>query len=112
MPKILLMNAGSSSVKWKLFEITDESVVAKGLVERMLAPGSNFEIKYGDNVYQETVDNLSYEKAAEMIIEKLTALNITDLADIKCVGHRVVAGGQTFTKATKIDEDKLKEILL
>ncbi|MBD5070049.1 acetate/propionate family kinase [Ligilactobacillus apodemi] len=111
MPKILLMNAGSSSVKWKLFEITDESVVAKGLVERMLAPGSNFEIKYGDNVYQETVDNLSYEKAAEMIIEKLTALNITDLADIKCVGHRVVAGGQTFTKATKIDEDKLKEIL-
>ena len=42
MPKILLMNAGSSSVKWKLFELTDESVVAKGLVEQMLAPGSKF----------------------------------------------------------------------
>ena len=71
MPKILLMNAGSSSVKWKLFELTDESVVAKGLVERMLAKGSKFEIKYGTEVYQETTDNLTYERAAEMILEKL-----------------------------------------
>ena len=88
MPKILLMNAGSSSVKWKLFELTDESVVAKGLVERMLAPGSKFEIKYGDQTYQETQDGLTYEKAAEMIIEKIQELKITSLADIKCVGDR------------------------
>lgn len=111
MPKILLMNAGSSSVKWKLFELTDESVVAKGLVERMLAKGSKFEIKYGTEVYQETSDNLTYERAAEMILEKLTALKITTLADIACVGHRVVSGGQTFKKATKIDADVLAQIL-
>lgn len=111
MPKILLMNAGSSSVKWKLFELTDESVVAKGLVERMLAKGSKFEIKYGTEVYQETTDNLTYERAAEMILEKLTALKITSLADIACVGHRVVAGGQTFKKATRVDADVIAQIL-
>lgn len=111
MPKILLMNAGSSSVKWKLFELTDESVVAKGLVERMLAKGSKFEIKYGTEVYQETTDNLTYERAAEMILEKLTALKITSLDDIACVGHRVVAGGQTFKKATRVDADVIAQIL-
>lgn len=105
------MNAGSSSVKWKLFELTDESVVAKGLVERMLAKGSKFEIKYGTEVYQETTDNLTYERAAEMILEKLTALKITSLADIACVGHRVVAGGQTFKKATRVDADVIAQIL-
>lgn len=111
MPKILLMNAGSSSVKWKLFELTDESVVAKGLVERMLAKGSKFEIKYGTEVYQETTDNLTYERAAEMILEKLTALKITSLADIVCVGHRVVFGGQTFKKATRVDAEVSAQIL-
>lgn len=111
MPKILLMNAGSSSVKWKLFELTDESVVAKGLVERMLAKGSKFEIKYGTEVYQETTDNLTYERAAEMILEKLTALKITSLADIVCVGHRVVFGGQAFKKATRVDAEVSAQIL-
>ena len=57
MSNILLMNAGSSSVKWKLFELETEKVVAKGLVERMLMPGSKFEIKYGEQNFQETYDN-------------------------------------------------------
>ena len=68
---ILLMNAGSSSVKWKLFELETEKVVAKGLVERMLMPGSKFEIKYGEQKFQETYDNLTYERACELIIEKI-----------------------------------------
>lgn len=105
------MNAGSSSVKWKLFDLNDESVIAKGLVERIAAPGSKFEIKYGDKVYEEKKDDLSYEQAAEMIIEKLQELEITSLEDIACVGHRVVSGGQKFTKATKMDAEKIKEVL-
>lgn len=52
MSNILLMNAGSSSVKWKLFELETEKVVAKGLVERMLMPGSKFEIKYGEQKFR------------------------------------------------------------
>ncbi|MCP0886710.1 acetate kinase [Ligilactobacillus sp. WILCCON 0076] len=110
MPKILLMNAGSSSVKWKLFEIENEKIVAKGLVERMLMPESTFEISYNDQKYSKIIDNLTYEDAAQMIIEKIQTLNITTLDDIKAVGHRVVAGGQKFKQATLITRENLKNI--
>ena len=82
MSNILLMNAGSSSVKWKLFELETEKVVAKGLVERMLMPGSKFEIKYGEQKFQETYDNLTYERACELIIEKIQEKGITSLEEI------------------------------
>ena len=59
MSNILLMNAGSSSVKWKLFELETEKVVAKGLVERMLMPGSKFEIKYGEQNFQERISKVT-----------------------------------------------------
>lgn len=107
---ILLMNAGSSSVKWKLFEEQSEELIAKGSIERMMNPGSSFEIKFKDQVYEETIDNLSYEKAAEMIIEKIQEMKITSLDKIKAVGHRVVAGGEKFTKATKIDESNFEDL--
>lgn len=111
MSNILLMNAGSSSVKWKLFELETEKVVAKGLVERMLMPGSNFEITYGGQKFQEIYDNLTYEHACELIIEKIQEKGITSLEDIACVGHRVVAGGEKFRGATRIDADNLAEIV-
>lgn len=110
MSKILLMNAGSSSVKWKLFEKDTEAVVAKGLVERMLMPGSIFEISYGTKEYQTTCDHLSYEAAAKMIIDKIVALKIATLDQITCVGHRVVAGGEIFKHATKITAESLAQI--
>ena len=52
MSNILLMNAGSSSVKWKLFELETEKVVAKGLVERMLMPGSKFESNTENKIFR------------------------------------------------------------
>lgn len=109
--KILLVNAGSSSVKWKLFESTNEEVIAKGLVERINMPGSIFEVAYGTKKYSENVDNLSYERAASMILEKLKALGIiAQLSEIMGIGHRVVAGGQVFKHAVKLTEDKMKEL--
>ncbi|KRN07154.1 acetate kinase [Liquorilactobacillus sucicola DSM 21376 = JCM 15457] len=105
------MNAGSSSVKWKLFESTTEEVVAKGLVERINMPGSIFEVAYGAKKYAENVDNLSYERAASMIFEKLKDLKIiAQLTEIDGIGHRVVAGGQLFRHAVKITEDKLQQL--
>lgn len=109
--RILLVNAGSSSVKWKLFESTTEEVVAKGLVERINMPGSIFEVAYGAKKYAENVDNLSYERAASMIFEKLKDLKIiAQLTEIDGIGHRVVAGGQLFRHAVKITEDKLQQL--
>ena len=110
MPKILLLNAGSSSVKWKLFAIETEEVIAKGLVERMLSPEASWEISYGSKKVEEVSPNLTYEQAAQLIIEKLQSLEITELADIKAVGHRVVAGGHTVKEATLITPTSLKQI--
>jgi acetate kinase len=110
MANILLMNAGSSSVKWKLFDADTEAVVAKGLVERMLMPGALFEISYGVQNYQTSIDNLDYETAARLIIEKLVELKITTLEQIVCVGHRVVAGGEEFHEATLITKESLAKI--
>ncbi|OQQ82937.1 acetate/propionate family kinase [Ligilactobacillus salivarius] len=110
MSKILLMNAGSSSVKWKLFELENEEVVAKGEVERIALPNSNFEIKYGKEVYQENIDNLQYEAAAKLIIDKIIELKIATLEEIKAVGHRIVAGGEEFTQATEMTSDNIAKL--
>lgn len=89
MGKVFLVNAGSSSVKWKLFEASDEKVVAKGLVERINMPGSIFEVKYAKQKYEIKIDNLTYENAAELIFEKLQELKIiAELGEIEAVGHR------------------------
>lgn len=108
--KILLMNAGSSSVKWKLFKLENEEVVAKGEVERIALPNSNFEIKYGKEVYQENIDNLQYEAAAKLIIDKIIELKIAELEEIKAVGHRIVAGGEEFTQATEMTSDNIAKL--
>ena len=66
MQKTLIINAGSSSLKWKLFEMPSEVILASGLVERISMPGSIFTIKYGDHQkFEKTVDNLSQEAAAK-----------------------------------------------
>lgn len=111
MGKVFLVNAGSSSVKWKLFEASDESVIAKGLVERINMPGSVFEVKYGSDKYEIKINNLSYEKTAELIFEKLQELKIiSDLAEIEAVGHRIVAGGEQFKSAVELTEDNLNKL--
>ncbi|MFT9457434.1 MAG: acetate kinase [Liquorilactobacillus hordei] len=111
MGKVFLVNAGSSSVKWKLFEASDESVIAKGLVERINMPGSVFEVKYGSDKYEIKINNLSYEKTAELIFEKLQELKIiSDLAEIEAIGHRIVAGGEQFKSAVELTEDNLNKL--
>lgn len=106
-----MVNAGSSSVKWKLFEASDEKVVAKGLVERINMPGSIFEVKYAKQKYEIKIDNLTYENAAELIFEKLQELKIiAELGEIEAVGHRVVAGGEIFKGAIELTEDNLEKL--
>ena len=69
MQKTLIINAGSSSLKWQLFAMPAETVVASGLVERISMPGSIFTIKYGDHQkFETTVDNLDQNHAAQMLL--------------------------------------------
>ena len=112
MQKTLIINAGSSSLKWQLFEMPSEVVLASGLVERISMPGSIFTIKYGDHQkFETTVDNLDQADAAQMVFDELQKLDIiADLTEITAVAHRVVAGGQVFKSAVEVTPDVLKKI--
>lgn len=112
MQKTLIINAGSSSLKWQLFEMPAETVLASGLVERISMPGSIFTIKYGDHQkFETTVDNLDQGQAAKMMLTELQRLAIIQsLSEITAVAHRVVAGGETFKHAVEVTPTVLDEI--
>jgi len=112
MQKTLIINAGSSSLKWQLFAMPAETVVASGMVERISMPGSIFTIKYGDHQkFETTVDNLDQSHAAKMMLSELQRLAIIDsLTEITAVAHRVVAGGTTFKHAVEVTPAVLDDI--
>ncbi|MDN6639300.1 MAG: acetate kinase [Tetragenococcus sp.] len=112
MAKTIAINAGSSSLKWQLYEMPAEEVVAKGVVERIGLNDSIFTIKYGnDQKYEETLDIKDHEVAVKMLLDKLIELNILGSYDeITGVGHRVVQGGEYFDQSVVIDEDVLEKI--
>lgn len=109
--KFLLVNAGSSSVKWQLFEAENEKTIAKGLVERINMPDSLFTVKYNGKKQQQKFDRLSYTDAARMLFKQLVQLRIiTTLTEIEAVGHRVVAGAELFTHAVELSAANLEKL--
>lgn len=112
MSKTIAINAGSSSLKWKLFEMPAEKVCASGIVERIGLNDSIFTIKYGDGQkYEEIIDIPDHEVAVQMLLEKMEDLKIIEnLNEITGVGHRVVAGGEIFKDSAVIDDEALKNI--
>lgn len=111
--KILVLNSGSSTLKYQLFDVEGDkyNVIAKGNAERIGIPGSFVGIKYA-NGEKRTVDvNLpSHNEALREVFALLLDGVIDSLEDIKAVGHRVVHGGETFKKSTLVDEKVIKEI--
>ncbi|MTV81712.1 acetate/propionate family kinase [Secundilactobacillus folii] len=112
MTKILAINAGSSTLKWKLFSMPDETVIASGLVDRLNLPGSIFTVKQpGAEEFQETKDNIDYHLAAAMVLSHLKEAGIVHhLHEITGIGHRIVAGGETFTDSTVVTDQVLQQI--
>ncbi len=112
MSKTIAINAGSSSLKWQLYSMPSEEVLAKGIVERIGLKDSIFTIKYGNNEkYEEVVDINDHNIAVKMLLDKLIKLNILASYDeITGVGHRVVAGGEYFKHSVIIDDDVLEKI--
>lgn len=112
MAKTIAINAGSSSLKWQLFEMPQEEVIAKGIVERIGLKDSIFTIKYGDGQkYNEVLDIPDHEVAVQMLLNKLLELKIIEsFAEISGVGHRVVAGGEYFKESVIVDADVLAKI--
>ena len=111
---ILVINAGSSSLKYQFIKIEEEKVLAKGLCERIGIEGSKLTLKVpgkDDYVVEKHMDDHSV--AISMVIDALTDSEhgvIADMKDIDAVGHRVVHGGEIFACSVVIDE-KVKEAL-
>ena len=112
MEKILVINSGSSTVKFKLYLMPAEKEIAKGLLERIGHENSQITIKYGDGqVYKEETNLFNHSVAIKKILELLKSLNIVkDFNEIAGVGHRVVAGGEYFKKSVIVDDDVIAKI--
>ncbi len=112
MSKTIAINAGSSSLKWQLYQMPTETVIAKGIVERIGLNDSIFTIKYGEGQKFETVEDIKdHEVAVQMLLDHLIELEIIhSYEEITGVGHRVVAGGEYFKDSTIITDDVLEKI--
>jgi acetate kinase len=112
--QVLVLNCGSSSLKYQLFNMTDESVLAKGLVERIGLDGAILTHQpTGKDKVVLTADIKNHSVAIKMVLDALADANhgvIKDLKEIKAVGHRVVHGGEKFTDSALITPAVLKAI--
>lgn len=110
MEKILLLNAGSSSVKWKVFAIEDEKIIGEGEAERINSPQASFTIQVNGEKRRLKQPNLGYEETGQMILQAIEKYHIASLDEIQMVGHRIVAGGQKFKQATLITPEVLEQL--
>ncbi len=111
---ILVLNSGSSSVKYRLFEMDGEKCLAWGIVERIGAHGSilNHQRHDGDKV-KLAGEILDHQAAIEYILAILLSQNhgvIQDRAEIKAVGHRVVHGGEKFTASAVVNPEVMAQL--
>jgi len=112
--KILVINTGSSSLKYQLVDTINEKVMAKGLCERIGIDNSF--LKHGNdrgNVVIIEKDMYNHKVAIEMVIKALTDDEvgvISDMSDISAVGHRVVHGGEKFHDSVVIDDEVLRAL--
>ena len=112
MDKVLAVNSGSSSLKFKLFEMPSEEVIASGLIERIAIPGSQTTIKYGNGkVYKHQGTVKNHGEAVNNLMELLISLGIIEkYSEITGVGHRVVAGGEYFSKSVVVTDEVIQKI--
>ena len=110
MSKTIAINAGSSSLKWQLYIMPEETVIAQGIVERIGLNDSIFTIKYGEGEKFEVIKDIeNHEIAVNMLLEQLIELKIIASYDeITGAGHRIVAGGEHFKESAIIDAEALK----
>ncbi len=115
--KILVINAGSSSLKYQLINMDDHAVLAKGQCDRIGVGDGNeggFKHVAGDKVYEAAnLPMANHRVAIELVLSYLTDKEwgvIASAAEIDAVGHRVVNGGEIFLESTIMDEEKIKTL--
>ena len=111
--KILVVNAGSSSLKYQLIEMTDEKVIAKGNCERIGIDGHIKHTAFDGRVYESDCTFPTHTEAFEKVVEVLTtgdAAVIKSMDEISAVGHRIVQGAEVFNKTTLVTDEVIQKI--
>ena len=104
MNKILSVNAGSSSLKFQLFEMPSEEVLTSGIVERIGFKDGIFSIKVNGEKITRTIPIIDHKVGVELVLEALISHGVVaSLEEIKGVGHRVVHGGERYGASIEID---------
>ncbi|PYZ97204.1 acetate kinase [Alteribacter lacisalsi] len=111
MSKIIAINAGSSSLKFQLLEMPEETVVTKGVVERIGLNDSVFSIEVDGEKKKDILDIEDHAQAVKILLDKLTSYGIIEsLDEIEGIGHRVVHGGEKFNDSVLITDDVIQGI--
>ena len=111
MTKTIAINAGSSSLKWQLYQMPEEKVLAKGLIERIGLKDSISTVKFDGRSEQQVLDIENHTLAVKILLDDLIRFDIIKAYDeITGVGHRVVAGGEYFKESTVVEGDVLEKI--
>lgn len=113
--KIISINAGSSSLKFTLFEMKNEEVIASGLFERIGIDGSRYIIKYNGEKITEEIELPNHTETVRILLDKLIDLEIVKSYDeIAAVGHRILHGKDIFKESTLLLDsviDQLEELV-
>jgi len=114
--KILVINSGSSSIKYQLFQMPEEKVICAGLVERIGLDKAEIHFKSEAHQIDDVLDipnhKVGLEKVVHLLLDTETGV-ISSTDEINAVGHRVVHGGSTFSETVAIDQkvkNKIKEL--
>ena len=111
--KILVVNCGSSSLKYQLIDMDGEKLVAKGNFERIGEQEAFVTHKVGEEKYVTKKPTMNHEEALNIVLGELTNPEygvIKDLTEINAVGHRIVAGGELFDKSVLVTEEVVEKI--
>ena len=109
--KVLCVNAGSSSLKFQLYEMPEEISVISGYVEKIGAKDSFYTIKHEGKKDEVKKPIADHTEAVKIMLEELINYGVVkDLSEIKAVGHRAVHGGEKYTKSVVITDEVLKDM--
>ena len=111
--KILVLNSGSSSLKYQLIDMTNEEVIAKGNFERIGQGNSFLTHKVGEEKHLLECPVKNHEEAIKVVLEQFTNEEygvIKDLSEIDAVGHRMVHGGEKFASSVVITDEVIEKV--
>ena len=109
--KVLSVNAGSSSLKFQMYEMPEEKVLISGVVERIGIDAPFYTIKINGEKIRKEVELPNHKVAFEILVKELMDYKVVEsLDEIKGIGHRVVQGGDYFNKTVVIDDEVIAKI--